>query len=284
MTSSAIYRRVKVLIKERVPFAERMVRWLRPEPTVEVLQAPIPRPPWMPADNLREQLSREFIRGQGLEIGALYNPVFVKPGVQVKYVDWETTEAMREQVRQLPYHQDALIVNVDIVDDGDTLASVGESTQDFIIANHFLEHVQDPIGTIKRHLEILKPGGVLYYGIPDKRFTFDRQRPVTTLEHHYRDHEEGPAWSLDQHVEEYVALAENKTGSEGRDRIAELMKLPRLGIHFHVWTIQEVTEMLMGMWARYQMPFEIEAIVCNRSLVETICVLRKSVHGEAQRG
>ena len=275
MASSAIYRRVKVLIKERVPLARNVAQWLRPAPTVEVLQAPIPRPPWMPENNLREQLSREFIRGQGLEIGALYNPVFVKPGVQVKYVDWETTEAMREQVRQLPHHQDALIVNVDIVDDGDTLASIGESTQDFIIANHFLEHVQDPIGTIKRHLHLLRPDGILYYGIPDKRFTFDKERPVTSWEHLVRDHEQGPKWSLLQHVEEFVAMAEKKSGEEGAARVEELLALPKLGIHFHVWTIQEVTEMLVGIQQRYRLPFDIEAIVCNRLLVETICVLRK---------
>lgn len=273
--SSVMYQRVKVLIKERVPLVRNVASWLRANPSIESLQGPIPRPPWMPAVNLRDRFSQEFINGAGLEIGALYNPVFVRPGVTVRYVDWEPTESLRDQVRLMPHHQDAPIVNVDIVDNGDTLATVAEQSQDFIIANHFLEHVQDPIGTVKRHLEILKPGGVLYYGIPDKRFTFDRSRPVTTLEHHYRDHEEGPAWSLDQHLEEYVALAENKTGSEGRDRIAELMKLPRLGIHFHVWTIQEVTEMLLGMRRRYAMPFEIEAIVCNRALVETICVLRK---------
>ena len=38
--------------------------------------------------------------------------------------------------------------------------------EDFIIANHFLEHAQDPIRTIKRHLEVLKPGGVLFLYLP----------------------------------------------------------------------------------------------------------------------
>lgn len=275
MTSATMIRRVKGLIKERVPLARSVVQWMKTPALPGRLQSPIARPSWMPADNLRESLSREFINGNGLEIGALYNPVLVKPGVRVTYVDWETTEVMREQVRQLPYHQDAPIVNVDIVDDGATLASLHESSQDFIIANHFMEHVQDPIGTIKRHLDLLKPGGILFYGIPDKRFTFDRERPVTPLAHLVRDHEEGPGWSLQQHVEEYVALAENKTGSEGQARIAELLLLPKLGIHFHVWTIHELTELFMDLRQRYRLHYDIEALVCHRALVETICVLRK---------
>lgn len=275
MRSATMIRRVKGLIKDRMPLARSVVQWIKSPTTVEVLHSPIPRPPWMPVDNLRDRLSREFITGSGLEIGALYNPVSVKPGVQVKYVDWETTESMREQVRSMPHHHDAPIVNVDIVDNGDTLASIEETSQDFIIANHFMEHVQDPIGTIMRHLDLLKPDGILYYGIPDKRFTFDRERPVTTLQHLIKDHEEGPAWSLMDHVNEYVALAENKTGIEGEERIAELLSLPKLGIHFHVWTIHEVTEMFTDLRKRYELPFIIEAIVCNRPLIETLCVLRK---------
>lgn len=229
----------------------------------------------MPDNNLRDSLADEFISGSGLEIGALYNPVFVKPGVQVTYVDWETTEALRAQLIQLDHQADSPIVHVDIVDDGDTLASMAESSQDFIIANHFLEHVQDPIGTIRRHLDILKPGGILYLGIPDKRFTFDRERPVTTLDHLYRDYEEGPSWSLQEHLHEYVRLSENKSGDEFDRRIEELLQLPRLGIHFHVWTIHEVAEMATDLRQRMMLSFDIEAIVTNRPLLETLCVLRK---------
>lgn len=276
MTSSTMMSRVKGLIKERVPLAKSVVQWMKSPLLLETLQGPIPRPPWMPLGNLRESLSREFIHGSGLEIGALYNPVFVKPGVSVTYVDWETTEAMREQVRLLPHHQDAPIVNVEIVDDGATLTKIDAASQDFIIANHFMEHVQDPIGTIKRHLDLLKPNGILYYGIPDKRFTFDKERPVTTLEHLVRDHDEGPAWSLMQHIEEFVALAENKSGVEAENRIKELMSLPQLGIHFHVWTIHELTELFTEIRKRYSLPYVIEAIVCNRALIETLCVVRKT--------
>jgi hypothetical protein len=225
-----------------------------------------------------QQSSRSFLvrvyQGPGIEIGALYNPVFVREGVQVKYVDWETADVMREQLRLVEEVKDAPLVNVDILEDGMTLASIAESSQEFIIANHFLEHVQD-LSAPSKHLALLNTNGILFYGIPDKRYTFDKERPVTSLEHLVKDHEEGPAWSLLDHVKEYLALVEHKTGIEAEDRVKELAAQPKVSVHFHVWTIDEVTEIFTALRQRYQLPYVIEAIACNRPMVEAICVLRK---------
>ena len=83
-----------------------------------------------------------------------------------------------------------------------------EESQDFIVANHFLEHCEDPIRTIETHLGKLKPGGVLFYAVPDKRYTFDFRRPVTPLEHMVADHEQGPERSR--------ARALRRVGAPGR--------------------------------------------------------------------
>ena len=72
--------------------------------------------------------------------------------------------------RHYPELNDLPLVNVNIVDDGEKLTAFEPNSQDFIIANHFLEHTQDPIGTVRRHLEVLRPDGVLYMAVPDRRF------------------------------------------------------------------------------------------------------------------
>ena len=51
-----------------------------------------------------------------------------------------------------------------------------------MIANHFLEHCQNPFGA-PEYLARAGAGGILYIAVPDKRFTFDKDRPVTTIEH-----------------------------------------------------------------------------------------------------
>ena len=62
---------------------------------------------------------------------------------------------------------------MDVIDNGETLQTLPDARQDFVVANHFLEHCQDPIGTIVNHFRVLKPGGVLFMAVPDKRWSFD---------------------------------------------------------------------------------------------------------------
>ena len=86
-----------------------------------------------------------------------------------------------------------------------------------MIANHLLEHTGDPISTIGNWLRVLRPGGVIYLGVPDKRFTFDIERELTSLEHMIRDYEEGPEISRRQHFEEWARHVERVAD----ERVAE---------------------------------------------------------------
>jgi SAM-dependent methyltransferase len=230
----------------------------------------------MAAGNLRELLAAQYLKGSGLEIGALYNPLFVPADVSVRYVDAWDEVSLRSQLQAAPELKDAPIVAVDMVDNGETLAQAPDGSQDFIIANHFLEHTQDPLGVLRRHLQVLRPKGVLYLAIPDKRWTFDASREVTPLAHLYRDHDEGPAWSFQEHVREWVEHVEKKTGPVAESRVAELLHQPNLSIHFHVWTQNELLEMFVDARRRLSLPYEVIAVVLNAQLCETICILRKT--------
>lgn len=114
----------------------------------------------------RESIANAYLVGNGIEIGPLHNPLRVPPQARVQYVDRMPVAQLREQYPEL--HRDRL-VSADIIDDGERLESVQDASQDFVIANHFLEHCQNPIETISNMLRVLKPGGVLYICIPDKR-------------------------------------------------------------------------------------------------------------------
>lgn len=50
------------------------------------------------------------------------------------------------------------VVRPDIVDDGECLSKVGDFSQDFVIANHVLEHFEDPIKGFRNMLRVLKHG------------------------------------------------------------------------------------------------------------------------------
>jgi SAM-dependent methyltransferase len=212
----------------------------------------------------RSELARHFIRGNGLEIGAAYGPLEVPPGVHVTYVDRLTVEELR---RHYPSHAE-LITRVDVVEDGEQLTTVPDESQDFIVANHFLEHCEDPIGAIGSHLRKLKPGGILFYAVPDKRYTFDFRRPRTPLEHMISDHEQGSERSRGEHYEEWARLV---TGVESD---AHDLNAAGYSIHMHVWTQAEFLELLLYCRRRFADGFEIEAFA-RRSL-EVVVVLRKA--------
>ena len=54
--------------------------------------------------------------------------------------------------REYPELTDWNLTPVDVVDDGEKLLTIAEESQDFIVANHFLEHCENPIRTIETHL------------------------------------------------------------------------------------------------------------------------------------
>jgi predicted SAM-dependent methyltransferase len=185
-----------------------------------------------PPVEVRENLVRRYIRGSGIEIGALHQPLPIPKNLAlVKYVDRFDVDNLRIHYPELMAYP---LVDVNIVDDGEKLTTFRPESVDFIVANHFLEHTQDPIGTLKRHIGVLKPGGILYMAVPDKRYTFDHLRPNTTLEHLLRDHEQGPKASYFEHVQEYVKLVDGLTGSEYDRKVTEICNTD-YSIHFHVW-------------------------------------------------
>lgn len=216
----------------------------------------------------RERIAGWYLRGSGIEIGALHQPVPAPRSARVSYVDRFPAETLRREMPELaPYP----MVRVDIVDDGERLESIGDGTQDFVIANHVLEHCQDPIGALVSMFRVLRPDGVLYLAVPDKRYTFDVDRPVTPLEHLLRDHRDGPAWSCRQHCEEWVRLVERLTAPEEVEaRIVELMERNH-SIHVHVWTQTEMLEFLVAL--RRLVAFDVELIAKSGS--EVIVVVRK---------
>ena len=182
-------------------------------------------------DRTRLRVSRGLLQGHGLEIGALHWPLPVPRGATVSYVDRFDVDGLRAHYPELA---DKPLVAVDVIDDGETLATQADASQDFIIANHFLEHTEDPIRTIENHLRVLRPGGHLYLAVPMKDATFDAQRTVTPLAHLLSDHADGPERSRRLHYEEWARQVDKVPEGELDAKVAELLE-QNYSIHFHVW-------------------------------------------------
>ena len=221
--------------------------------------------------NARRDLAARFLRGAGLEVGALQRRLEVPARCSVTYVD-------RMSLPDLLAHYPELIGQPlqapDLIDDGETLSTIDSASQDFVIANHFLEHCENPIQTIRNFLRVLKDGGILYMAVPDKRFTFDVDRPVTTFASLAETFRQGRRLNRADLYVEWAAHVAHASPSElaafGRKLLAE-----HYSIHFNVWALPDLLDFVTRCKTEFGLPFILEWLVCSEN--EVILVLRK--HG-----
>jgi SAM-dependent methyltransferase len=185
-------------------------------------------------------------------------------------VDHLPVEGLRQHYPELA---DAPLVDVDVLDDGERLATIADRTQDFVIANHFLEHCEDPLGALGNMIRVLRPGGVLYLAVPDKRYTFDAQRPVTPTEHLLRDHREGPEGSRRDHYEEWARLVDQVAEPEASAHATALLERG-YSIHFHAWTQADLIELVQTASRELGLDFDVELMLKNQH--EVVFVLRRN--------
>jgi predicted SAM-dependent methyltransferase len=202
----------------------------------------------------RTYLAARFLSGVGIEIGALHRPVTLPEVCSVRYVDRMSTDDLWSEY---PEWEKKDLCQIDIVDDGETLVTIADESLDFIVANHFLEHCEDPIGTLLVHLRRLRPGGHLFYAIPDKRHSFDRVRPVTSVEHLANDHRDGGRASREAHFFEFAQLVQKSATPALHGQ-----KLLEAGysIHYHVWTSTEFLQLLVHIQNTHDARLELVAL------------------------
>lgn len=227
----------------------------------------------MPAQRLRLRLSRTYLVGDGIEVGALHNPLRTTSQARVKYVD---RLPRAELLRHYPEMIGTGVVDPDIIDNGETLSKIEAQSLDFIIANNFIEHCEDPIRTLSNFFMKLKVGGVVYLAVPDKRHTFDRERSSTSFDHLEQDHRDGGAASRQAHFVDFARHAHfrNRASEHEVQALANQWLQQSYSIHFHVWDHDEFAAFLRAMQALYLPALEVADRCRNGN--ENVFILRKA--------
>jgi len=220
---------------------------------------------------VRAELSRRFISGSGIEIGAGARPFPVPPNARVSYGDMRDRAALQSY-----FKTDAVQSGREI--DAQTLAAIADASLDFIISAHVVEHVRDPIGAIVNAIRVLKRGGIHLLVVPDMRRTFDRDRPETTVAHALADFRDGGVATCRQAYEEHlryvhpILTGQRYSEWEIQRQATEAARLwPRYGAHFHAWTRAGFEALLKT--ARDFAPFRLIHAVSAAN--ENLFVLRK---------
>jgi SAM-dependent methyltransferase len=215
------------------------------------------------------------LQGSGLEIGALADPLPVPHAAHVLYSDWLPAADIE---RMVPGSRAP-----DIVSDSESFPTIGDEAFDFIVANHVLEHLTDPIRALVEWHRILKSDGLLMLALPDKRFTFDAKRRRTSLEHLLADHASTlpPSVRNRPHLEEWAEHVEGlRRGSP--EYAAWIDQQLRAGytVHNHVWIPRDILD-LLERTAQYGAPFRIVRFANTSPLTnEFIFLLRRGSAGD----
>jgi predicted SAM-dependent methyltransferase len=121
----------------------------------------------------------------GIEIGASFNPLAPKKdGWNIVTVDYAT----REELKQIYSYANVAfekIEEVDVIWKGGSLseavlAKYPDQKFDYIIASHVIEHIPNLVSFFQDFEKLLKEDGVGILIVPDKRYTFDYLKQIST--------------------------------------------------------------------------------------------------------
>lgn len=195
----------------------------------------------------RRRLARWLV-GSGLELGPGHIAFECPPDVEVTYVDRWPPADLRKLFPELG--DDAQFTEIDVFADldRDGLSPFPSRSQDFVVCSHVLEHLADPLALLSEIYRVLRRGGIALVLLPDRRRTFDHDRPSTSLEHLVAEHAAGVKAVDDQHLFEFITLAEPAEALTSKpetcDRDAFYAWHRERSIHVHCWTEDEFDDVL----------------------------------------
>jgi SAM-dependent methyltransferase len=221
-----------------------------------------------------------WLSGSGIELGALHQPLAVPAGVQVEYVDRLGVAELR---RQYPELADLDLVPVSHIGSAEDLSDIGDSSVDFVVACHVLEHLENPTRALEEIHRVLREGGIFFMALPEPRVTFDRERRPTTVEHLMHDHAAGLT-SRREHFVDWVENVERHQPwwagehPDPGERVELLLEMD-YSIHFHVWRPDTFLEYLGAVRRDKGVVFEVlDFAGCQPGLDdEFIFILRKGI-------
>jgi SAM-dependent methyltransferase len=201
--------------------------------------------------------ARQWLKDPGVEIGAFKTPI---PGIKPVYVD-KFAEFAHEKCLA-DYYGEA------------TALPFRNNSLNYVASSHVLEHVANPVLALEEWCRVLRPGGVIYVVVPDKRYTWDRYRATTPVGHMLEDYEQKTTAVDPTHIDDFVDNVDWTTFSPSTP--PELVPAKKaeakasycnavqhgleINIHFHVFEPPSIVELVSALKQRYPRRFNWELV------------------------
>jgi predicted SAM-dependent methyltransferase len=125
------------------------------------------------------------------------------------------------------------------ISDATDLSLFRDSTYQFLLASHVIEHIANPIKALNEWSRVLEPGATIVVIAPEKSRTYDRKRPTTTFSHLVKDFEDDVSEDDCTHFEEVIELHDYSLDSTVKDGCAHksrtLNNKNNRIVHHHVY-------------------------------------------------
>jgi SAM-dependent methyltransferase len=227
----------------------------------------------------KESLAYAHLRGEGVEFGALHLPLDVdRSRCVVRYVDRLSKEEALARFPELRSHYDFVDPDFLIDLDRSDLSELGPHRFDFFIANDVIEHVANPVRFLRNVHDVMKSGAVLFLSVPDRDYTFDHTRELTTTEHLWEEYDRGVTTVSTAHLRDFIEHTEPGGLPRNPLRRRRLYRFHReRSIHAHVWTQASFDDFLARTSERLGLAFEIvDRAESHNTAASMVYVLRRS--------
>jgi SAM-dependent methyltransferase len=128
------------------------------------------------------------------------------------------------------------------------LSFLHDKQYDFILSCHSLEHTANPLKVLKEWNRVLKIGGAFVLILPNKEFTFDKNRPITKMQHLITDLNNNTSENDETHFNEVNTLhdlsfdvLDSREALQSRTSNNATLR----ALHHHVFDFSLIQEMLL---------------------------------------
>ena len=210
-----------------------------------------------PAKRKMIKLAATFDNQVGLEVGgpsALFNfksafPIYLHAKMidGVNFSNHTLWEGEIKQGNLYSYYKNKQ--GFQFIGEAANLKGVKDASYDFVLSCHSLEHVANPIKALKDWSRVLKQNGRLVLVLPDKEFTFDHNRPITSLAHLIEDYNNNIDESDTTHFDEVINLHDFTFDAfvQSKEELIQRthLNIENRAVHHHVFNLDLIKEMLI---------------------------------------
>lgn len=228
-------------------------------------------------------ISSNILIGEGLEIGALHNPSPIPINCKCYYLDVENKTKLS---LLFPEIEGQNIIDPNYIGDinKSSVIDIAHRTFDFIIANHILEHLSNPIQAFLNIWAGLEDEGYFMLSIPDKRYTFDRNRQLTSFNHLLAEFFMDESEISDDHYIEALEHIHPEVFENKESFINALRSFRSRREHVHVWDSFSFQDHLLRILTIFQLNANIliESLGDQNNLEYFVVIKKSNLAGDLE--